>query len=144
MSKSREIDRLDGLFRAVTDKSQSFLLTCSEAKAKAIANPREGTEHYRRLALEALCSSPNHMVDSVSCRDHFATARDALQAGTLDDAIDALRVLRNTFLQDILKPAVREYLLSETQRTDGIEKLYESQLKLDRLLEAAQFIRKLR
>ncbi|MFW9802204.1 MAG: hypothetical protein ACFFFC_06105 [Candidatus Thorarchaeota archaeon] len=68
--------------------------------------------------------------------------KNALRSGQLGaELVEALECLRRTFVQDVLKPAMKQYMTSSAS-SEWIEKLYESVLQIDGQLEVVQFFSK--
>jgi hypothetical protein len=58
------------------------------------------------------------------------------------DLLDALRDLRSTYLEHMLKPAFKQYLQNDRYTKADIEKLYMNALKIDSLIEVIQFMKR--
>jgi hypothetical protein len=138
----RELETLSGLFGSVTDRTRLFLSRCSETKYLAVTDFNKATDQYFSLARQALEGPREKHVASKRCRQQYLAVKNALESGQLSSQlIDALECLRRAFVQDVLKPAMKQYLTSSIS-LEGIEKLYESVLQINGLLEMVQFFGK--
>jgi hypothetical protein len=138
----KEIETLSGLFGSVTDRTKPFLNQCSEAKYLAVTDFDKATDQYFSLARQALDWPKKKHVSSQKCREQYLAVRNALNSGQLgSELVEALESLRKTFVQDVLRPAMKQYMTS-SMSSEWIEKLYESVLQIDGLLEVSQFFGK--
>ena len=79
-----------------------------------------------------------------TCRQQVDAVRQSLESGYLGpDLVEALFALRVVFVDNILRPAVKEFLIADDERVDHVESLYDSAAKLDGLLEIIRFLQKL-
>jgi hypothetical protein len=60
------------------------------------------------------------------------------------DVLGALTELRSAYVNRVLKPTVKEYLLGDAGRPHDVSSLYDNVLRLDGLLDAAKFLKSLR
>jgi hypothetical protein len=138
----RELETLGGLFGSITDRTRLFLSRCSETKYLAVTDFSKATDQYFSLARQTLKAPRKTHVASKKCREQYLAVKNALESGQLSSQlIDALECLRRVFLKDVLRPAMKQYMTSSIS-SEGIEKLYESVLQLDGLLEIVKFFRK--
>jgi hypothetical protein len=142
MRAPRDLGTLSGLFGSVTDRTRPFLNRCSETKYLAVTDFSKATDQYFALARQALEGPERKVVSEEKCREQYHAVKTALESGQLGpELVDALQCLRKTFVQSILKPAMQEYM-SNSGSSDRVEKLYESALQIDGLLEVVQFFGK--
>ncbi|NWF96291.1 MAG: hypothetical protein HXY34_09120 [Candidatus Thorarchaeota archaeon] len=144
MTGSKELEKLGVLFGMVTDRSRSFLERCSETRVCAAFDPIRATNEYRDIALSTIDSDLEALREVQSLSGPLGEVRAALGSGPNDERyILALSSLRETFLKDVLRPAVRDFLKGAAGPDDRLESLYLSQLKIDSLLETARFLRRI-
>ncbi len=142
MRAPKDLETLSGLFGSVTHRTRPFLDLCSETKYLAVTNFSKATDQYLELAKQALGGHERRLASAKKCREQYQAVKDALESGQLEPKlVDALRGLRSAFVHDVLKPAMHEYMNS-SGTSDQLEKLYESVLQIDGLLEVVQFFRK--
>ncbi|TFG07113.1 hypothetical protein EU538_09210 [Candidatus Thorarchaeota archaeon] len=143
MPKPGEMDRLTGLLDAISLRSRPFLVECSEAKMLAISNIDLALERYWNLTRQALDNVDVSLPEELGSDRYFDIVRQALETGVLSASyVDALEKLRSGFLNVVLRPAVGVYLKKQTEQTSELERLYENALRLDGLLELANFLRR--
>jgi hypothetical protein len=141
MRAPKDIETLSGLFGSVTDRTRPFLNQCSETKYLAVTNYSKATDQYLALARQAL-ERPEKLVTSNTCREKYHAVKSAIEAGQIGpELVEALHGLRLTFLRNVLKPAMKEFMRNSVS-AEQVEKLYECALELDGLLEVVQFFGK--
>jgi hypothetical protein len=142
MRAPKDLETLSSLFGSVTDRTRPFLNRCSETKYLAVTDFSKAADQYFILAKQALEGPEKRLVSAKKCRAQYHAVKNALESGQLgSELVDALQCLRRTFVQDVLKPAMKEYM-SSSGTSDRVEKLYESALQIDGLLEVVQFFGK--
>ncbi|MFX0055476.1 MAG: hypothetical protein ACFFAX_10850 [Promethearchaeota archaeon] len=142
MKTPRELETLSGLFGSVTHRTRPFLNQCSETKYLAVTDFNKATDQYFSLARQALEEPRKKHVISKKCREQYLAVKNALRSGQLgSELVEALECLRRAFVQDVLRPAMKQYMTS-LKSSEWIEKLYETVLQIDGLLEVVQFFRK--
>jgi hypothetical protein len=142
LKKPRELETLSGLFRSITDRTRPFLSRYSETKYLAVTDFNKATDQYFSLARQALEGRRKKHVASRECRDQYLAVKNALESGQLgSELVNALECLRKAFVKDALKPAMKQYMASSIS-SEWVEKLYESVLQIDGLLEIVQFFGK--
>ncbi|MFW9889803.1 MAG: hypothetical protein ACFFER_16565 [Candidatus Thorarchaeota archaeon] len=142
MKTPRELETLSGLFGSVTDRTRLFLAQCSETKYLAVMDFNRALDQYISLARQAWDGPRKKQVASQECRQHYLAVKNGLESSQLSsELVNALECLRRAFLQDVLKPAMKQYMMRSI-RLERIEKLYESVMKIDGLLEIVQFFGK--
>lgn len=142
MPKAVEIDRLSRLLDAISLRGRPFLNQCSDAKMLAISDMDLALEHYWNLTKEALDSDGVTLPAGLSNNSYYHAVKQAVRTrGLTASYVDALEKLRSIFLDGVLRPAVGAYLENRTHRVE-LEQLYENALKLDGLLDLANFLRK--
>jgi hypothetical protein len=145
MTKRRDMRVVGGLLEKISERNRPFLNRCSETKYLAVSDPARATDEYRELVRQVLSGKSVAQVKDGSCQQECAEVLSALEAGQLDShLLDSLSSLRGVFLDNVLRPAVREYLEGEGRSTSRVEKLYDSAMKLNGLIETMRFIRRVR
>lgn len=140
MADQENLSKIRSLLVSVASKRTSFLNECSETKILAYSNLVEAHTKYRHIAEKALRGSEEKFCSEPNCKEKMLAARMILEKEDLSQSlIDALNSLRTTYLDRILKPAVKGYLTSGAVQRREIEKLYENIFTLDGLIEVAQF-----
>ena len=135
---SKELEKLGGLFDTVTGRSKPFLKQCSDAKLLAVDDYAQASSRCLELAKQTL-SIDDSCLNSTS----LAKARSAIESGQLDTSlIRALRQVRESYLDSVLRPAVKSFLNSEDKTIKELEGLYTSALRMDGLLEVVEFLTK--
>jgi hypothetical protein len=134
----KELEKLGGLFDTVTGRSKPFLKRCSETKILAVEDYARASTECIELARQTLCIENQGVNSSV-----LEKAKSAIELGQLDNSlVEALENIRKSYLESVLRPAVRLYLNSEERTIGDIEALYTSALRMDGLLEVVQFLTK--
>ncbi len=142
MPRAVEIDRLSRLLDTISLRSRPFLDQCSDAKMLAISDVNLALERYWNLTKQAFYSDGVHLPDELSKNSYYQAVKQALGTRVLTASyVDALEKLRSSFLDGVLRPAVGAYLENQTHRAE-LEQLYENALRLDGLLDLANFLRK--
>jgi hypothetical protein len=142
MRVPKDLETLSGLFGSVTNRTKVFLDRCSETKYLAVTDFGRATDQYFLLAKHALEGPDKKLVSAKKCREQYHAVKSALALGQLGpELVDALQCLRRTFVENILKPAMQEYM-SSSATSNQVEKLYECVLQIDGLLEVVQFFGK--
>jgi hypothetical protein len=142
MRVPKDLETLSGLFGSVTNRTRPFLNRCSETKYLAVTDFNRATDQYFILAKQALEGPEKKLVSAKTCREQYHAVKSALASGQLGpELIDALQCLRRTFVESILKPAMKEYM-SSSVTSERVENLYEFILQIDGLLEVVQFFGK--
>jgi hypothetical protein len=136
------LETLSGLFGSVTNRTRPFLHRSSETKYLAVTDFNKATDQYFSLARQALEGPKKKHVSAQKCGEHYLAVKSAIESGQLgSELVDALECLRTTFIQDVLKPAMKQYMTSSIG-SELVENLYESVLQTDGLLEVVQFFEK--
>ncbi len=143
--KRGDLRTLSGMFGNVANRSRAFLDSCSETRLLAVSNIEEASREYEKLARDTLQNVSSHLSSNKLCSQLLSDAYNALQNGGINqDYVTALRMLRDTFLRDILRPAVADFLRNGSASDRDLEELYSQQIKMDSLLGTAHFLRKTR
>jgi hypothetical protein len=144
MPAPKELERLGGLFKLASDKNRPFLSRCAETKYLAVKDYDRATNLTFELARQTLSEANAGLRSHVGSKAYLAIIRSAVESGQLDsDFIGALKKLRAQYLQKVLRPAVKDYLNNNQSKYIEIEKLYNDALRIEGLLEVAQFLKKL-
>lgn len=144
MPAPKELEKLGGLFEKASDRSRLFLERCSETKYLAITDFAKAKNQYIGLARLALEEQKATYEARQSCRSQLAVVKSALETGLIGpDLVEALRTFKQSFFDSVLQPAVRGYLTNKASKAE-VESLYESAIRLDGLLEAVQFLGRVR
>ncbi len=140
MNEKKNLEKIRGLLESVATRNTPFFNKCSETKILAYSNPGEAFDRYRHIAHQALEGSEAVLASVPKCREKYLTAKSMLDKEALSpDLIIALNSLRTTYLDEILKPAVKLYLSDQRDKPNDVETLYEKIFTLDGLIEVAQF-----
>jgi hypothetical protein len=143
MNKKKSLDKIGGLLEKVAAKSVPFLDQCSETKLLAYSDIGEAHEKYRVLAKQAFAGSEDILSSRPNCRHGIKSVQSALKRKNLSpDLVTALSELRTSYLEEILRPAVRGYLSNGKAGRVNIEDLYEKVFRLDGLIEVGQFFKR--
>ncbi len=140
MNKKKSLDKIGGLLEKVAAKSVPFLDQCSETKLLAYSDIGQAHAKYRDLAKQAFSESKDVLSTGPNCKQGVASVRSALKRKKLStELVTALSDLRSSYLDEILRPAVRGYLTEGKVSRGKIEDLYERVFRLDGLIEVGQF-----
>ena len=136
MPAPKELEKLGGLFDTVTGRSKPFLDRCAQTKFLAVEDYNKAADEFVRLAKQTL-----NVDDTGVNSTCLATAKSAVESGQLDHSlIEALSKLRTSYLESVLRPAVKSYLNTGEKTLSDIEKVYANAVQLDGLLEVVQFL----
>ena len=145
MTKRRDMRVVGGLLEKISERNRPFLNRCSETKYLAVSDLARATDEYRDLVRQFLSGKNVAQVKDISYLRECAEVQSALETGQLDSHfLASLSSLRGVFLDNVLRPAVREYLEGGSRSTAKVEKLYDSAMKLNGLIETMRFIRRVR
>ena len=142
--KDREsLDKIGGLLESVAAKSVPFLDKCSETKLLAYSDISQAHTQYRNLAKQAFSGSESILDSGPNCRNGFKKVQSALQGKEMTpELVNALNNLRRSYMEEILRPAVRGYLSGKAKSRRRIEDLYEKVFRIDGLIEVGQFFKR--
>jgi len=145
MPDAKELERIDGLFDLASSRSRPFLDQCSEAKYLAVRDFNRATDETMKLAMRTLKSADTSFVSSPSLTRTLSQLKTAVKSGQLDaNLIDTLSRFRNSYIMQVLRPAVKTYLSNKDLKTTYLDSYYESALRIDGLLEVFQFLSRIR
>ena len=145
MPAPKELERLSGLFSLASDTSRPFLERCSETKYMAVRDYNRATSVTVELAKQTLREANSGLTSHVDCKRYFVSVGRAIESGQIDTrVIHTLEKLRSTYLEKVLKPAVRTYLEDDQLKTTEIERLYNDALRIEGILEVVQFLKKVK
>lgn len=140
MTEREHLDKIGGLLESVASKSVPFLDKCSETKLLAYSDISRAHSQYRKLAKQALSGSEAVLDSQPNCRNEFIAVKSALKHEELTPGlVAALNNLRRSYMDEILRPAVKGYLNGESKSRRKIEDLYEKVFRIDGLIEVGQF-----
>ena len=143
MSNPKELERIGNLFNVATNLNKTFLDKCSKTKFLAVNNYYQAEDEYIKLAEKTLSVKSLGIAAKDDCYGCLSSVKSELESGQLDSGlIDALENLRATYLESILRPAVKQYIHNDTINNRGLKKLYTNALKIENLLELIQFMKK--
>ncbi|TFG33358.1 hypothetical protein EU527_08330 [Candidatus Thorarchaeota archaeon] len=143
MPTPKEFERLGGLFDTASNQSKPFLRRCSKTKFLAVSDYYRASDQYIELAKEILSAKSLGIRPQEACQDCLSYIRNALESGQLDTCfLDALEDLRSRYLEEILKPAFKEYIKDNTERKSDLDTIYLNALKIDGLIETIHFMNK--
>jgi hypothetical protein len=143
MSDKESLRRVKALLESVASRSSPFISQCSETKLLAYSNRGEAYNRYKHLAKEALIGSKEILSSEPGCQEDFKTVESAIDRDKLTpDLVGALNSLRDSYLNRILRPALKGYLTSKAGASRDLEALYERAFTLNELIEVAEFFDK--
>ncbi len=143
MNNKKSLDKIGGLLERVAAKSVPFLDQCSETKLLAYSDIVQAHKKYRDLAKQAFSGTEEILKSGPNCRKGIETIKSTLKRKKLSsDLVTALTDLRTSYLEEILRPAVRGYLTEGKVPRGNIEDLYEKVFRLDGLIEVGQFFKR--
>lgn len=144
MTTSKEYERVGGLINAASSQSKSFLKKCSKTKFLAVDDYYRASDQYVELAKEILNAKSLGIQNQDSCQASLSSIRSALELGQLDAGfLTALQDLRSRYLEDVLKPAFKEYIRENSEPKNKLETFYLNAMKIDGLVETIQFMNKI-
>ncbi len=143
MSDMESLRKVRALLESVASRSSPFIKQCSETKLLAYSNRGEAYNRYKHLAKEALTVSKEALSSEPNCQESFKAVESAIERDKLTpDLVGALNSLRDSYLNGVLKPALKGYLTSKFSAPMDIEALYERAFTLNGLIEVAEFFDK--
>ena len=126
-----------------SDQSRPFLKKCSKTKFLAVSDYYRASDQYVELAKKTLSAKSLGIQTHDTCRDCLSDIKSALELGQLDTGfVDAMEDLRSKYLEEILKPAFKEYIQEQAHIKSELEAIYLNALKIDGLIETIQFMNK--
>ena len=142
MSDPESMKRIGGLLKDIVSVDRGFLDRCCRVTTLAITDYQRAVDECLALAAEVANLYGDSSEDA--CRQFAVTLKDALRSGQLDqDLVSVLKSLRQQYLCSVLQPAVKEFLSSDSESRDKIERLYERALAIDGLLDVVSFFQRL-
>jgi hypothetical protein len=143
MSNRKDLERIGNLFNAASSRSESFFDECSKTKYLAVKDYYRAEDEYIKLATKTLSVKGLGIVGKDDCFGCLSSVKTVLESGQLAHGfVDALEDLRASYLESMLKPAIRQYLHTETINKQDLEKLYTNAMKIESLIEVIQFMNK--
>ncbi|MBD3160421.1 MAG: hypothetical protein GF309_16695 [Candidatus Lokiarchaeota archaeon] len=137
----KSFDRIGGLLEKIAKSRRPVLDECAETKYMAVQNP-EGAQHtYMQLLRTNLLSSD--VLDSAksTCPDEIEKLDKLAKGNRIKQGlVSTLQSLRSRYLDTVLRPAVKQYINGNKESERDVERLYDSALLLDELLEIGHFI----
>lgn len=144
MNGPEKLQKIGGLIESVEKKSRPFFAKCSHTKLLAYSEPDKAKNEYLHLARQAFQSSGSSLDFGEPCRRKIRTIQSVLNSETLDiNFVIALQSLRSSFLEKVLRPAIRGYIVSKSGSQKDIENLFTSVLRIDGLVEVGQLLDKI-
>jgi hypothetical protein len=144
MPEPKEIERVGRLFSTLSNRSKPFLEKCSKTKFLAVNDYNRAANEYVKLAKKTLSNKGLGLENGNDCQGCISNVRDSLDSFQMDASLlKALEELRSTYLENMLKPAVKRYLQSENSTKTDIEQFYMNALKIDSLIEVVQFMKRI-
>jgi hypothetical protein len=96
-------------------------------------------DQYRDLAFQVLKQSDPSMPPA----EFLSAATTALDSSDkVDEFIEVLRKLRSNYYESVLNPAVKKFLIDETQTPSDVSHYYERAVRIDGLLEVVEFLKR--
>ncbi len=125
-------------------RSRPFFAKCSHTKLLAYSEPDKAKSEYLHLARQAFQSSGSSIDFGEPCKRKIRRVQSALNSETLDISfVIELQSLRSIFLQEVLRPAIRSYIVNKSGSQRDIENLFTSVLRIDGLVEIGQLLDKI-
>ncbi|MFW9910730.1 MAG: hypothetical protein ACFFEF_19415 [Candidatus Thorarchaeota archaeon] len=144
MTDKDSLNKISGLLESVATRSVPFLDACSDTKLLAYSDLKKAQAKYRALAKKALSGTEKILDSKAKCTQEYNEVRMALDHKEFSsELITSLTNLRRSYLEEILRPAVKLYLKESKKSKTGIEELYEKVFRLDGLIEVAQFLHRI-
>ena len=144
MPNPKELERINHLFNAASDRNKSFFDECSKTKYLAVKDYYRAEDEYIKLATKALSIKRFGIAEEDDCYGCLSSVKTVLESGQLHEGfVDALENLRATYLNSVLRPAIKQYIHNETVNKQALETLYTNALKIESLIEVIQFMNKL-
>ena len=144
MNGYEKLVKIGGLIESVEKKSRPFFAKCSHTKLLAYSEPDKAKNEYLHLARQAFQSSGSSIDFGEPCKRKIRLVQSVLNSETLDiNFVIALQSLRSSFLQEVLRPAIRSYITDKSRSQREIENLFTSVLRIDGLVEIGQLIDKI-
>jgi hypothetical protein len=136
MPAPKELEKLGDLFDSVTGRSKPFLDRCAQTKFLAVKDYGKAASEFVQLARQTL-----NVEETDVNTDCLEKVKNAVESGQLDRVlVDELSRLRSSYLETVLRPAVKSYLSNEEGTITEIESLYTNAVRIDGLLEVLQFL----
>ena len=144
MTGHENLQRISGLLESVERKGRPFREKCAQTKILAFTNPDEARTKYLHLVRQTFPASGTCFDQEDCCKGKLNKVKSSIDSGEVNQSFQiALDELRSSFLRDVLRPAVKSYLVSKAIDYQVIENLYASVMQIDALLEVARFLNKI-
>ena len=144
MPEPKEIERVGSLFSSLSNRSKPFLEKCAKTKFLAVSDYNRASDEYVKLVRKTLNNKGLGLAYGNDCQGCLSNVISSLDTFQMDTGLlDALEDLRSTYLESMLKPALKQYLQSESYTRADIEQLYMNALKIDSLIEVMQFMKRI-
>jgi hypothetical protein len=144
MPEPKEIERVGSLFKSLSNRSKPFLEKCSQTKFLAVNDYNRASDEYVKLVRKTLNNKGLGLANGNDCQGCLSNVISSLNTFHTDTGLlNALEDLRSTYLESMLKPALKQYLQSENYTKSDIERLYINALKIDSLIEVIQFMKRI-
>ena len=142
MPSIKNLDRLKGLLENIARKQNPYVQHCSETKIQAVYDFDGAMNRYESIVLDILSKtneSESHIISDIDA------AKSAMKIGLFQASfIDALQSLKLSYYESVLKPTVNEYLRTENEDTRAIEIVYARAAEIDKIIEVAEFLQKMK
>ncbi len=134
MSERESMKKLGRLLGEIASVEEVFLKRCSEVTLLAMTDYPSALKECLALASDMFDECTGEPEDP--CCKFAASVKSALERGELDQSLVAdLRSLRQEYVQAVLQPAVRSYLIGDNEGRDNVVNVYAKALAIDRLLD---------
>ncbi|MEM4736071.1 MAG: hypothetical protein QXS20_10195 [Candidatus Thorarchaeota archaeon] len=137
------VEKLRDLLEDVSDGTKSFMKMCSDTRIAAAIDPSTAFKEYVKLASSAL-SGGTISGDEDTCIQYLRMAEETLSAEQIDAHAYAIKRLREEHLRAVVQPAIRDYVQGNRTDRDGVQRVYEEQLRWRALEDLAQFMNRIR
>ncbi len=140
MTDKEKIIRIRKLLESASRISSPYLTKCSETKILAYTNREEAQTLYRSIVKEALDTTRDVVNPEHPCNEKISEAVSVLRKGAMSaDILTALNLLRESYLKEILKPAVNGFLTNAISDDKQMESLFEKMMTLNGLIDLGEF-----
>ncbi len=141
MTKRNELRLVADLMNALGKQDAVFLEHCRTLKHLALVDPPRAINEYHSLAKQLLVESHECTIYSELCKKETAMALRLIQRGVITlELIESLNLLRRSFLDQAVRPALSAYLKGTSNDLKSLQNLYLALFKIDELITIASFI----
>jgi hypothetical protein len=141
MIPPKNLEKLKGLLETIANREIECVQYCSEVKIQATHDFDGAIDKYENVVIDVLAKQEANesKIDSA-----LLAAKSAMKHGVLQSTfVDALRLLKKSYYETILKPSLSAYLKDEVTDMASIERVYSRAVELDEILEVVKFFKKI-